>query len=168
MFYRCFLFIFDFVFSEETQVTLLRNAWVEIFALGLAQCAQTLSIPTIMSSLVNYVKTVISQEKVPPNGVKKIVEHVWKLQEFVCGMNRLELDDCEYAYLKLISLFNAGQSYYSKSKQCRTTTITNQIYFPFRRQCGSTSKSTSKNRKNSGAGCSFFEIIYKSKYVPSR
>lgn len=61
-----------------------------------------------MSSLVNYVKTVISQEKVPPTGVKRIVEHVWKLQEFVCGMNRLELDDGEYAYLKLISLFNAG------------------------------------------------------------
>ncbi|XP_037030916.1 orphan steroid hormone receptor 2 isoform X1 [Bradysia coprophila] len=94
------------VLSEETQVTLLRNAWVEIFALGLAQCSQTLSIPTIISSLVNYVKTVISQEKVPPSGVKKIVEHVWKLQEFVSEMSRLEPDDCEYAYLKLISLFN--------------------------------------------------------------
>lgn len=89
-------------------MALLRNAWVEIFALGLAQCSQTLSIPTIISSLVNYVKTVISQEKVPPVGVKKIVEHVWKLQEFVSEMNRLELDDCEFAYLKLISLFNPG------------------------------------------------------------
>lgn len=101
-------FLFAIPFSEETQVTLLRNAWVEIFALGLAQCSQTLSIPTIISSLVNYVKTVISQDKVPPSGVKKIVEHVWKLQEFVSEMNRLDLDDCEYAYLKLISLFNPG------------------------------------------------------------
>lgn len=98
-----------FFLSEDTQITLLRNAWVEIFALGLAQCSQSLSISTIMSSLVNYIKTVIAQEKVAPNGVKKIAEHIWKLQEFVCGMNRMELDDCEYAYLKLISLFNPGK-----------------------------------------------------------
>lgn len=104
---------------------------MEIFALGLAQCSQTLSIPTIMSSLVNYVKTVISQEKVPPTGVKRIVEHVWKLQEFVGGMNRLELDDGEYAYLKLICLFNAGecQTRNCSTKSNRRRRRTNVIFF---------------------------------------
>ncbi|KAJ6638579.1 Nuclear receptor subfamily 2 group C member 2, partial [Pseudolycoriella hygida] len=95
------------VLSDETQVTLLRNAWAELFAFGLAQCSETLSIQTIMSSLVNYGKTVISQDKVVPSNAKKMVEHIWKLQEFVRAMNELELDDYEYAYLKLISLFNA-------------------------------------------------------------
>lgn len=87
---------------------MLRDHWVELFAIGLAQCAQTLSLPTIMSSLIHFLKTSIAQDKIAPAKIKRITENVWRLQEFVQGIHRLEPDDYEYAYLKLLAVFSRG------------------------------------------------------------
>lgn len=98
------------LFNEETQVTILRTCWVELFAVGLAQCAQSLSLDAIMSSMVQYLKTCIEEEKIPPQKVKRMSEHICKLQEFLHGMAVLELDDYEFAYLKMITIFNSGEN----------------------------------------------------------
>lgn len=87
---------------------LLKNSWVELFVLGLAQCSHLLSMPTIMSSMVNLLKASIAEDKLPPIRVKRLTQHIWKLQEFVQTLSQLELDDCEYGYLKIIILFNIG------------------------------------------------------------
>lgn len=97
------------LFNEETQVTILRTCWVELFAVGLAQCAQSLSLDAIMSSMVQYLKTCIEEEKILPQKVKRMSEHICKLQEFLHGMAALDLDDYEFAYLKLITIFNSGK-----------------------------------------------------------
>lgn len=98
------------LFNEETQVTILRTCWVELFAVGLAQCAQSLSLDAIMSSMVQYLKTCIEEEKILPQKVKRMSEHICKLQEFLHGMAALELDDYEFAYLKMITIFNSGEN----------------------------------------------------------
>lgn len=97
--------------SDDTQIALLRDHWVDLFAIGLAQCAQTLSLPTIMSSLIHFLKTSIAQDKIAPAKIKKFTENVWRLQEFVQGVHRLEPDDCEYAYLKLLAVFSTGKMF---------------------------------------------------------
>lgn len=62
-----------------------------------------------MSSLIHFLKTSIAQEKIDALKIKKMTEHVWRLQEFVQDIQRLEPDDCEYAYLKLVSIFSSGK-----------------------------------------------------------
>jgi hypothetical protein len=40
----------------------------------------------------------------------QVTDHICKLQEYVNGMARLQLDEHEYAYLKAITLFSAGEA----------------------------------------------------------
>lgn len=42
--------------------------------------------------------------------VKQITEHIRRLQDYVNVMNRLQVDEQEYAYLKAITLFSGDQS----------------------------------------------------------
>jgi hypothetical protein len=39
----------------------------------------------------------------------QVTDHICKLQEYVNGMARLQIDEHEYAYLKAITLFSAGE-----------------------------------------------------------
>lgn len=95
--------------SNDAQVTLLRNCWVDMFALGLAQSSHLVSISTIMSSLTNFITNAIAQEKIAANKLKRLSEHVWKINEFIQEMNRLQIDDYEYAYLRFVTIFNGGK-----------------------------------------------------------
>lgn len=42
--------------------------------------------------------------------VKQVTDHIVKLQDFVTTMNRLHVNEHEYAYLKAVSLFSADQA----------------------------------------------------------
>ncbi|VEN55554.1 unnamed protein product [Callosobruchus maculatus] len=95
--------------SSETQISLLRSCWPELFTLGLAQCSQSLSLSTILSALISHLHASIAQDKMPANKVKQVTDHIVKLQDYVTSMNRLQVSEHEYAYLKLITLFSADQ-----------------------------------------------------------
>ncbi|KAL3289717.1 hypothetical protein HHI36_023117 [Cryptolaemus montrouzieri] len=95
--------------SSEVQISLLRNCWGELFALGLAQCSQTLSLTTILSALISHLHASIAQDKMSANKVKQVTDHIVKLRDYVSTMNRLHVDEHEYAYLKAISLFSPDQ-----------------------------------------------------------
>lgn len=51
----------------------------------------------------------IAQEKLAANKLKRLSEHIWKINEFIQEMNRLQIDDYEYAFLRFITVFNAGE-----------------------------------------------------------
>ncbi|KDR17183.1 Nuclear receptor subfamily 2 group C member 2, partial [Zootermopsis nevadensis] len=93
--------------SSDTRVVLVRGCWAELFALGLAQCSEILSLPTILSSIINHLQASVVQEKISALHIKQVTDHICKLQEYVNGMARLQLDEHEYAYLKAITLFSA-------------------------------------------------------------
>lgn len=95
--------------SPDTQVALLRGCWAELFALGLAQCSQSLSLSTILSALISHLHASIAQDKIPALKVKQVTDHIVKLQDYVNTMNRLHVDEHEYAYLKAITLFSTEQ-----------------------------------------------------------
>lgn len=134
---------------EDTQVILLKNGWVDLFALGLAQCSHVLSLSTIMTSMVNSVKTAINEEKIVPSKCKRMSENVWKLQEFVHDINRFELDDCEFAYLKLISIFNADQIGIESSQRPKIERIQEIVLIHMKNYIR---QKTSNNRDN-GSSC---------------
>lgn len=100
------------IFSENTQTILLRRSWVELFVLGLAQCSSDLSINTIITSLVNSLKKSVVDEKISPINVKTISDHICRLQIFIQNMSLLNVDDYEYAYLRMLCLFNLGEFLY--------------------------------------------------------
>ncbi|CAG9855479.1 unnamed protein product [Phyllotreta striolata] len=95
--------------SPETQISLLKTCWSELFTLGLAQCSQSLSLSTIRSALISHLHASIAQDKMSAIKVKQVTDHIVKLQDFVTSMNRLHVNEQEYAYLKAITLFSAEQ-----------------------------------------------------------
>lgn len=101
--------VFRNVLVADTQVLLLRNGWVELFALGLAQCVAVISLPTIVTAMVTQLKASVADQQLEPPQIKRMSEHICRLQEFVTAMVALELDDWEFAYLKIIAVFNVGK-----------------------------------------------------------
>lgn len=89
---------------------MLRGCWAELFALGLAQCSQSLSLSTILAALISHLHASIAQDRMSATKVKQVTDHIVKLQDYVNAMNRLHVDEHEYAYLKAITLFSAEQS----------------------------------------------------------
>lgn len=105
------------LFSSETQVALVRGCWTELFVLGLAQCSQSLSLPTILSSIINHLHNSVAQDKISAHRVKLVSDHICILQDYVSGMTYLRVDEHEYAYLKLITLFSADHPGLSLRRQ---------------------------------------------------
>ena len=101
-------FVFYTLYSYDTQVALVRNAWSDIFVLGMAQCAQTMNLQNILSSIVSHLQTSVSQDKLSASRVRQVTTTICKIQEYVRALNKLNVDDWEFAYLKAISLFGAG------------------------------------------------------------
>ncbi|KAJ9574903.1 hypothetical protein L9F63_007922, partial [Diploptera punctata] len=93
--------------NSDTHVALVRSCWAELFALGLAQCSEILSLPTILSSIISHLQATMAQEKISAMHIRQVTDHICKLQEYVNGMARLQVDEHEYAYLKAITLFSA-------------------------------------------------------------
>lgn len=50
-----------------------------------------------------------SADKLTADRVKAVMEHIWKLQEFVSATSKLSIDQVEFAYLKTIVLFSPGE-----------------------------------------------------------
>lgn len=101
----------SFVNSSEVQTTLVRSSWGQLFTLGLAQCAYTLSLPSILTWIINHLQASIAQEKMTAIKVKSVTEHICRLQDCVSSLHKLQVDSVEYAYLKALTLFSAGENY---------------------------------------------------------
>lgn len=99
---------FPYFYSIKTQSLLLQNCWIELFFIGYAQSSHSVSLPTVISSLSTTVEGAITQEKMLPNKLKKLSEHIWKINDFFQELNKLNLDDFEFAFLRFIILFNTG------------------------------------------------------------
>ncbi|KAG2470439.1 NR2C2 protein, partial [Polypterus senegalus] len=91
---------------KDCNTSLVRACWNELFTLGLAQCAQVMSLSTILAAIVNHLQNSIQDDKLSGERIKLVMEHIWKLQEFCNSMAKLEIDGYEYAYLKAIVLFS--------------------------------------------------------------
>ena len=98
--------------SYETQVALVRNAWSDIFVLGMAQCASSMNLQSILATLVGHLQASVSQEKLSAQRVRQVTSTICKVQEFVRAAAKMQVDTHEFAYLKIISLFATGKYYF--------------------------------------------------------
>ncbi|GAB6021136.1 Nuclear receptor sub 2 group C member 2 [Chamberlinius hualienensis] len=103
--------------TTDVQCSLLRGAWCELFALGLAQCSQVMNLASILSAIVANLQNGIQQEKCTLTRLRQVTEHIYKLQDYVSIMLRLQVDEHEYAYLKAIVLFSPDHAAPNNSRQ---------------------------------------------------
>uniref|UniRef100_A0A7M4FZ63 Nuclear receptor subfamily 2 group C member 2 n=1 Tax=Crocodylus porosus TaxID=8502 RepID=A0A7M4FZ63_CROPO len=103
--------------GQDCNTSLVRACWNELFTLGLAQCAQVMSLSTILAAIVNHLQNSIQEDKLSGDRIKQVMEHIWKLQEFCNSMAKLDIDGYEYAYLKAIVLFSPDHPGLTSSSQ---------------------------------------------------
>ncbi|KAJ8257491.1 hypothetical protein GJAV_G00186170 [Gymnothorax javanicus] len=103
--------------GQDCNTSLVRACWNELFTLGLAQCAQVMSLSTILAAIVNHLQNSIQDDKLSGDRIKLVMEHIWKLQEFCNSMAKLDIDGYEYAYLKAIVLFSPDHPGLSSTSQ---------------------------------------------------
>ncbi|XP_063952247.1 orphan steroid hormone receptor 2 isoform X7 [Lytechinus pictus] len=105
------------VLSADTHTSMVQKCWSELFTLGLAQCSQAMALSTILTAIVNHLQTSLQQDKLSADRVKAVMEHIWKLQEFVTTTSKLDVDNNEFAYLKTIVLFSPDHPGLSNVRQ---------------------------------------------------
>ena len=125
-------------FDEEGQNEMLKLHWAELLILGLAQTIgssqQSNQLKTmIISTLVNYVKSLIiyssneptNQQKLsgksdekPPSGpkLKKMLINIMMINKFIEAIAQLDLSTIEFAHLRILCIFNPYKSYSSDLK----------------------------------------------------
>ncbi|XP_055636313.1 nuclear hormone receptor HR78 isoform X3 [Toxorhynchites rutilus septentrionalis] len=92
--------------SDSFQSELLRQTWPELFMIGLAQSSGQLSFNTIMLALIQYMKTMILNKKYGSDIINYLTKYVLLIQEFVTDVQKLNLTDQEFAYMRLLCVFN--------------------------------------------------------------
>ncbi|ELU00770.1 hypothetical protein CAPTEDRAFT_224222 [Capitella teleta] len=110
--------------GQDTQIELVRRCWSELFTLGLAQCANVMNLSTILAAILNHLQTsqqdggqtegsseragltMSSTDKSLSPRIKMVTDTILQLQEFISTLNRLQVDETEFAYLKAIVLFS--------------------------------------------------------------
>lgn len=97
---------FQALSGQDNDINLMKACWNELFALGLAQCSNVMNVGTILSAIINHLQTSLQEDKLSPERVKVVMEHIWRMQEFCNSMSKLTPDSYEYAYLKAIVLFS--------------------------------------------------------------
>ncbi|XP_040024795.2 nuclear receptor subfamily 2 group C member 1-A-like isoform X1 [Gasterosteus aculeatus] len=98
---------FQILGGQDNDINLMKACWNELFALGLAQCSNIMNVGTILSAIINHLQTSLQEDKLSPDRVKLVMEHIWRMQEFCNNMIKLSPDPYEYAYLKAIVLFSS-------------------------------------------------------------
>ncbi|CAF2572971.1 unnamed protein product [Rotaria sp. Silwood2] len=83
--------------ESQTQIILLQNHWLPLFILSLLQCSSTISLANILTALL--------AKKLDNNELNKWLE-LRRIQALFYEFDRLHVTDIEYAYLKLMSVFN--------------------------------------------------------------
>lgn len=92
---------------EELQNALIKATWAEIFVLNFVQMSGQLSFNAVMTSIMDYFKSVVGSEQTPIEKVLLLSDNVCLFNEFVRDVEKLQLDDLSYAALRVILLFNA-------------------------------------------------------------
>ncbi|KAK3103035.1 hypothetical protein FSP39_015933 [Pinctada imbricata] len=117
------------VLSQDIQTILVKSCWSELFTLGLAQCANTMSLPTILMAILNHLQTALQQDKNSAERVKVVIDHILKLQNYIQTIEQLHVDGEELAYMKALVLFSPDNPSLTNSGQIQR--IQDQLHREF-------------------------------------
>ncbi|XP_053672091.1 nuclear hormone receptor HR78 [Anopheles nili] len=118
--------------SEGFQGDLVRQVWPELFMIGLAQSSGQLSFNTIMLALIQYMKTIVLNKKYSGDVICYLKKYILLIQEFVNDLQKMNLTDQEYAYLRLLSIFNPDNVLQDKEKNQHLVKLQELVLAEFR------------------------------------
>ncbi|CAF3387205.1 unnamed protein product [Rotaria socialis] len=87
--------------DTQLKIILIQNNWLPLFILSLLQCSPTVNLPNILTTLLT--KKLDNYESNKYNQLRRI-------QSLLYEFDRLQVTSIEYAYLKLMLVFNPSQS----------------------------------------------------------
>ena len=76
-----------------------------------------MNLSNILSTIVSHLQTSVQQEKLTAQRVRLVTTTICKVQEYVKVMNKLAIDEKEFALLKLTALFSTGKIHNNKLLQ---------------------------------------------------
>jgi len=88
------------------QVSLLRQAWSELFVLNAAQCSMPLHVAPLLAAAGLHASPMAADR------VVAFMDHIRLFQDQVDKLRALRVDSAEYSCLKAIVLFNAGCTFF--------------------------------------------------------
>ncbi len=94
--------------SIDVKISLLQNNWFDVFALGLSQWTNIISLNSLLTNINIQIQTNLHQGKISHRNSLIMNEQLFYLQNFINECHLLEITQMEYAYLKLISIFDSG------------------------------------------------------------
>uniref|UniRef100_A0A182PLR4 Nuclear receptor domain-containing protein n=1 Tax=Anopheles epiroticus TaxID=199890 RepID=A0A182PLR4_9DIPT len=118
--------------SDGFQGELVRQVWPELFMIGLAQSSGQLSFNTVMLALIQYMKTVILNKKYSADVINYLKKYILLIQEFVNDLQKMNLTDHEYAYLRMLSIFNPDNVLQDKEKNQHLVKLQELVLAEFR------------------------------------
>lgn len=69
-----------------------------------------MSLATILSAIVTHLQSMMLRtERLTNTQMREVVDYITRLQELVDGLQKLKLNDREYAYMKSIALFSGEE-----------------------------------------------------------
>ncbi|XP_011201916.2 nuclear hormone receptor HR78 isoform X2 [Bactrocera dorsalis] len=111
----------------RTQIKLLRASWPGLLAIALAQ-VRSLSITTIITTLVANVRQLAEVDKIEPQKIRKLSEHIARIHSYIQETLALDLDDMEFAFLRLAIFFNPHMLLRKRERNVRDFVRRVQLY----------------------------------------
>jgi hypothetical protein len=69
-----------------------------------------MSLATILSAIVTHLQSMMLRtERLTSGQMREVIDYITRLQELVDGLQKLKLNDREYAYMKAIALFSGEE-----------------------------------------------------------
>ena len=68
-----------------------------------------MNLSNILNTIVSHLQTSVQQEKLSAQRVRQVTTTICKVQEYVKVMNKMHIDEKEFALLKIIALFSTGK-----------------------------------------------------------
>ena len=112
-----------------TQVALLRSSWVNLFIIGLAQCKDQINLGNLLDIITSNLQNYVSKKTVSLSRLRHLTNTLSKLKDITSKVDEMYLDDVEFAFLRLCSVFRIDQP--SPEIRLKTENISEKVFLSF-------------------------------------
>ena len=113
----------------STQVALLRSSWPSLFIIGLAQCKDQINIGNLLDIITSNLQNYVSRKTVSLSRLRHLTNTLSKLKDITSKVDEMYLDDVEFAFLRLCSVFRIDQP--SPEIRLKTENISEKVFLSF-------------------------------------
>ena len=87
----------------------MRGAWPGLFLLGLTQCHHQVGLTSLLAMAASHLQTCLQRDSISLGRVRALLNTLNNIKLTASKLECLELDQQEFAYLRLFSLFRFSE-----------------------------------------------------------